>query len=133
MPYKCRYPFNLSIKSINQVSDYSLMSDVHLIIDLLSTMCKRCLRSRSTLSPVDIILFERLVEEYQASLIKTKYWISGVMNVHCRLIEVNAASAGSEHLSYLKGNGIANGFLMNSMAKQGESCCLSQADLALSG
>lgn len=66
------------------------------------------------------VLFEWLQEEYQASLIKTNYWISRVMNVHCRLIEVNAASAASEHLSYLKGNGTANGRLMNYVAKQGE-------------
>ncbi len=55
-----------------------------------------------------------------------------MMNVHCRLIEVNAASAASEHLSYLKENGIANESLMNCMAKQGEFSVLSQIGLALS-
>lgn len=53
------------------------------------------------------------------------------MNVHCKLIEVNAASAASEHLSYLKGSGIANGSLMNCMAKHGEFS-VSQIGLALS-
>lgn len=54
------------------------------------------------------------------------------MNVHCRLIEVNAASAASEHLSYLKGNGIANGSLMNCMVEHGEFRVLRQIGLALS-
>lgn len=54
------------------------------------------------------------------------------MNVRCRLTEVNAASAASEHLSYLKGNGIANGSLMNCTAKHGEFSVLSQIGLALS-
>lgn len=66
-------------------------------------------------------LFDWLQEEYQASLIKTKYWISRVMNVHCRLIEVNAASAPSEHLSYLKGNGLQMGLLWTAWPSRGNS------------
>lgn len=86
---------------------------------LFSSMvtCQKCY---ITVNLCRCSLFEWLQEEYQASLIKTNYWISRVINVHCRLIEVNAASAASEHLSYLKGNGIANGCLMNCVAKQGE-------------
>lgn len=49
------------------------------------------------------------------------------------IIEVNAASAASEHLSYLRGNGIANGSFMSCMAKQGGLCVLSQIVVAISG
>lgn len=54
-----------------------------------------------------------------------------MMNAHCKLIEVTAASAASEHLSYSKGNGMANGSLMNCMAKQGEFSGLSLIVLVL--
>lgn len=55
-----------------------------------------------------------------------------MMNVHCRLMEVNAASVASEHLSYLKGNGIVNGSLMSCMARQGGFSVLGQVVLSLS-
>lgn len=81
----------------------------------------RGLRCCSALCPcTHTALFDGLQQEYQAPLIRSKYWISRVMYVHCRLIEVNVFSAASEHLSRLKRNGIANESLMNCIAKQGE-------------
>ena len=69
-----------------------------------SPLFSRINKSCTCYSSRHCALFETLHEEYHAALIKTSYWIPRVMNVHCRLVEVNAASAATEHLSYLKGN-----------------------------
>lgn len=99
---------------------------------LLSREDRRC-RCYNPLYPCRrSVLFEWLHKEHQAPLIKTNYWIPRVMNVYCTLLEVNAASAASEHLSYMRVNEIANGSLMNCTAKQGEFSTPSLTGLALS-